>query len=227
METPFEPSAEPLEEGVAGDGEAAGTSVETDEADGEGEGELPPPTTTGTDALGLDEAEELAALELPAPELAEGAGPPAAADDAEDEANPPAATDEAAAEDETAADEAAALEADDKEAAADDAAALEAEALDELATEDDLLAAAEVTAALVDVGTGVTGLPVVVVAALVLVTGAAEVQGLLHPLEYLEVVLGPLPTVLAPNLLTSEETCRQFIPGGGWRPYSAMYQSLT
>lgn len=79
---------------------------------------------------------------------------------------------------------------------------MDAEALAELATagDDALLteAAAEVTAGLLTTGGGVTGLTVVVAAA-VLVTGAAEVQGLLHPLEYREVVLGPLTVVLAPN----------------------------
>lgn len=200
---PFEPSTGPAEgEGVAGDAEAEGISTAGDEADGEA-----PPTTIGTVADGLEEADETPAAELedaevPAAELEEGAGPP------------------------TMTEELEAL-ADEAEAAADEATGLETEALDELATDEALLALAEVTTGLVDVGTGVTGLAVVVVAALVLVTGAAEVHGLLQPFEYLEVALGPLTVVLAPNLLTSEDTCLQFIEGGGFKPYVSRYQFWT
>lgn len=199
-EPPFEPSTGAAEDGEAGDGEGEPTwaaAEETDEPLGAS------PATTGIEAIGDAAADEAGATELttaglPAAELveeAEAAGLLAA--ELAGEAEPPTATEGAGPP--TAADELEALAeaADD----ADDARGFETAALDELATVTDeaLLALAEVVAGLTEVGIGVTGLTVVVVAALVLVTGAAEVQGLLQPLVYLEVVLGPLPTVLAPN----------------------------
>jgi hypothetical protein len=107
-----------------------------------------------------------------------------------------------------AADEAAGPAADEAEAE-ETAAALEDDALAELAApEADALlaeaeaeaeAAAELTAGLLAAAEVTTGPADVVETAEVLVTETAEVQGLLHPLEYREVALGPLMVVLAPN----------------------------